>query len=179
MAKWLLATAHSSALFAARHMMVTWVRGFFTEVSGTLMFDPLNVAAATLTVEIAAASLYTGVAQRDNHLKSADFLDVANYPAITFASTGVEQVALDQAWVKGDLTIRGITRSVLLDARWSGPAQFDDEGTVYTSFGFRGTTMINREDFGMAWNTPMEHGGVMVGRHIYISVDSEVDLAGE
>ena len=138
MAKWLLSTDHSSALFAARHMMVTWVRGFFTEVRGTLVFDPLNVAAATLTVEIAAASLYTGVAQRDNHLKSADFLDVANYPVITFASTGVEQVALDQAWVKGDLTIRGITRPVVLDARWSGPARFNDEGTVYTSFGFRG-----------------------------------------
>ena len=73
MAKWLLSTDHSSALFAARHMMVTWVRGFFTDVRGTLIFDPLNVAAATLTVEIGAASLYTGVAQRDNHLKSADF----------------------------------------------------------------------------------------------------------
>ena len=179
MAKWLLSTDHSSALFATRHMMVTWVRGFFTEVRGTLVFDPLNVAAATLTVEIGAASLYTGVPQRDNHLKSEDFLDAAHYPVITFASTGVEQVALDQAWVKGGLTIRGITRPVLLDARWSGPARFNDEGTVYTSFGFRGSTRINREDFGMVWNTPMENGGVMVGKHIYIRVDSEVDLAEE
>ncbi len=105
MAKWILSNDHSAALFATRHMMVTWVRGFFTEVRGTLVFDPLDVAAATLSVEIAAASLYTGVARRDDHLKSADFLDVAHYPAITFTSTGVEQVALDQAWVKGDLTI--------------------------------------------------------------------------
>jgi polyisoprenoid-binding protein YceI len=179
MAKWILGTDHSSVLFAARHMMVTWVRGLFNQVRGTLIFNPKEVAAATLTVEITAASLFTGVAQRDNHLRSADFLDVEKYPTITFTSTRVEQVALDQAIVHGDLTIRGITRPVLLDARWSGPSRFDDEGTVYTSFGFRGTTMINREDFGMKWNTLMEHGGVMVGRHIYLWVDSEVDLAEE
>ena len=69
-----------------------------------------------------------------------------------------------------------MTRPVLLDARWSGPAHFNDEGTLYTSFGFRAQTMINREDFNMVWNTEMEHGGVMVGRHIYIKVDSEADL---
>ena len=179
MAKWVLADDHSSASFAVRHMMVTWVRGFFTRVAGTLLFDPLNVAASTLEVEIEAASLFTGVDQRDNHLKSADFLEVEKYPTITFKSTGVEPVALDQAWVHGDLTIRGVTRPVVLDAVWSGPAQFNDEGTLYTSFGFRGKTMINREDFGMVWNTAMEHGGVMVGRHVYIRVDSEVDLSEE
>jgi len=177
MAKWVLAGDHSSASFAVRHMMVTWVRGLFTRVAGTLMFDPVNVAAATLEVEIEAASLFTGVEQRDQHLKSADFLEVDRYPAITFKSTRVEQVALDQAWVHGDLTIRGVTRPVVLDARWSGPAQFNDEGTLYTSFGFRGETLINREDYGLVWNTAMEHGGVMVGRHVYIRVDSEVDLA--
>ena len=179
MAKWILGSDHSSASFAVRHMMVTWVRGLFTRVGGTLIFDPLNVAASTLEVAIEAGSLFTGVAQRDDHLKSADFLEVDKYPAITFASTRVEPVALDQAWVHGDLTIRGVTRPVVLDVRWSGPAQFNDEGTLYTSFGFRGTTMINREDFGMVWNTAMEQGGVMVGRQVYIQVDSEVDLAGD
>jgi polyisoprenoid-binding protein YceI len=177
MATWILGSDHSSASFAVRHMMVTWVRGLFTRVSGTLMFDPLNVAASTLEVAIEAGSLFTGVAQRDDHLKSADFLEVDKYPAITFASTRVEAVALDQAWVYGDLTIRGVTRPVRLDVSWSGPAQFNDEGTLYTSFGFRGTTMINREDFGMVWNTAMEHGGVMVGRQVYIQLDSEADLA--
>jgi polyisoprenoid-binding protein YceI len=179
MARWDLESDHSSASFAVRHMMVTWVRGLFTRITGTLTFDPLNVAASTLKVEIEAGSLFTGVVDRDNHLKSADFLEVEKFPVITFTSTRVEQVALDHAWVHGDLTIRGVTRPVLLDARWSGPAQFSDEGTLYTSFGFRGETMINREDFGMVWNTPMEHGGVMVGRHVYLRVDSEVDLVGE
>ena len=179
MAKWVLASDHSSASFAVRHMMVTWVRGLFTKVTGTLIFDPLDIAASTLEVEIAADSLFTGVGQRDDHLKSADFLEVHKYPAITFKSTRVEPVALDHALVLGDLTIRGVTRPIVLDARWSGPAQFNDEGTLYTSYGFRGETMINREDFGMDWNTAMEHGGVMVGRHIYIRVDSEVDLVGD
>jgi polyisoprenoid-binding protein YceI len=179
MARWVLESDHISASFAVRHMMVTWVRGLFTKITGTLTFDLLNVAASTLKVEIEAGSLFTGVVDRDNHLKSADFLDVEKFPVITFTSTGVEQVALDQAWVHGDLTIRGVTRPVLLDVGWSGPSQFNDEGTLYTSFGFRGETMINREDFGMVWNTPMENGGVMVGRHVYLRVDSEVDLVGE
>ncbi len=179
MATWNLGSDHSSATFAVRHMMITWVRGIFTKVTGTLTFDPLNVAAAAVEVEIAAASLFTGVGQRDDHLKSADFLEVEKYPAITFKSTRVEPLALDQAWVHGDLTIRGVTRPVVLDASWSGPAQFNDEGTLYTSFGFRAKTMINREDFDMVWNTAMEHGGVMVGRHVYIQVDSEADLIEE
>jgi|UniRef100_A0A7C3Z369 polyisoprenoid-binding protein YceI len=176
MAKWILESDHSSASFAVRHMMVTWVRGIFTKVSGTLVFDPLNVAASAVEVEIAAASLFTGVAKRDQHLKSADFLDTDKYPSITFKSTRVEPVALDHAWVYGDLTIRGVSRPVVLDAHWSGPAFFQDEGTLYTSYGFRGKTMINREDFGMTWNTAMAHGGVMVGRQVYLRVDSEADL---
>jgi polyisoprenoid-binding protein YceI len=176
MAKWVLEPDHSSASFAVRHMMVTWVRGFFTKVTGTLFFDPTDVAASTLAVDIATGSLFTGESRRDEHLKSADFLDVERYPTITFASTRVEPVALDQAWVHGDLTIHGLTRPVILDARWSGPARFNDEGTLYTSYGFQGETLINREDFGMVWNTAMENGGVMVGRHIYIRVDAEVDL---
>jgi polyisoprenoid-binding protein YceI len=94
MATWVLGSDHSSATFAVRHMMVTWVRGIFTKVTGTLTFDPVNVAASAVEVEIAAASLFTGVGQRDDHLKSADFLEVEKYPAITFKSTRVEPVAL-------------------------------------------------------------------------------------
>jgi polyisoprenoid-binding protein YceI len=177
MAKWVLESDHSSATFAVRHMMVTWVRGIFTKVTGTLSFGPLKVAAAAVAVENAAGSRFTGVDKRGDHLKSGDFLDVERYPTITFKSTRVEPVALDHAWVHGDLTIRGVTKPVVLDARWSGPAYFNDEGTLYTSFGFRAETMINREDFGMVWNTEMEHGGVMVGKRVYIRIDSEVDLA--
>ncbi len=179
MAKWTINTSHSSAAFAARHMMVTWVRGLFTKITGTLSFDPLTVAAASVKVEIDAGSLFTGLDKRDDHLKSDDFLKVEKYPTITFKSTRVEPVALDHAWIHGDLTMRGVTRSVVLDARWSGPAHFNDEGTSYTSFGFRAETMINREDFGMVWNTEMEHGGVMVGKQVYIRLDVETDLAEE
>jgi polyisoprenoid-binding protein YceI len=179
MAKWQINTNHSSAQFAVRHMMVTWVRGLFTEVTGALSFDPLTVAAASVEVEIKAGSIFTGVEKRDNHLKSDDFLEVEKYPTITYKSTSVEPVALDQARIHGDLTIRGVTRPLVLDTQWSGPAHFNDEGTLYTSFGFRAETLLNREDFGMVWNTEMEHGGVMVGKHVYIRLDVETDLTEE
>jgi polyisoprenoid-binding protein YceI len=179
MTKWVLDPDHSAAAFAVRHMMVTWVRGIFTKITGTLSFDPLNVAASVVEVGIEAGSLFTGVEKRDGHLKSADFLEVEKYPSITFKSTRVEPVGLDGAWVHGDLTIRGVTRPVVLDVHWAGPSHFNDEGITYTSFGFRAETMINREDFGMVWNTEMEHGGFMVGKHVYIRLDSEADLAEE
>jgi polyisoprenoid-binding protein YceI len=177
MAKWVIDSDHSAAAFAVRHMMVTWVHGLFTRVSGTLNFDPLKVADSRVEVEIEAQSLFTGVEKRDAHLKSGDFLDAARYPAITFKSTRVEPVGLDRAWVFGELSIRGVTRPAVLDARWTGPSHFDDEGVIYTTYGFRAETMINREDFGMVWNTEMEHGGWMVGQQVYIRVDAETDLA--
>ncbi len=179
MAKWLINANHSMAEFAVRHMMVSWVPGQFNKVAGTLNFDPLDVAAASVEVEIDARVLHTGVVQRDNHLKSPDFLDVERFPAITFKSTRVEPGGLDQALVHGDLTIRGITHPVVLEVCWAGPAHFDDDGRIYTSFGFRGETRINREDFAMVFNTEMEHGGVMVGRQVYITLNAEVDLVEE
>jgi polyisoprenoid-binding protein YceI len=179
MAKWNINVNHSSATFDVRHMMVSWVHGIFGGVTGTLNFDPLDVKNAAVEVEIDAASLYTGVEQRDNHLKGPDFLEVAKYPAITFKSTGVELAGLDHAWVHGNLTIRGVTRPVMLDVHWAGPAHFDDEGKIYTSFGFRATTRINREDFGMVFNMEMEHGGFMAGKHVYLTLNAEVDLMEE
>ncbi len=179
MAKWNLNANHSSASFEVRHMMVSWVHGMFTNVTGTLDFDPRDVESAAVEVEIDAGSIYTGVEQRDIHLKSEDFLEVEKYPAITFKSTRVELAGLDHAYVHGDLAIRGVTRPVTLDAHWSGPAHFDDEGKIYTSFGFRATAKINREDFGMVFNMEMEHGGFMVGRHVFLTLNAEVDLAGE
>lgn len=179
MSKWLINTNHSVAEFAVRHMMVSWVVGLFNKVSGTLTFDPLNVAASSVEVEIDASVIYTGVEQRDNHLRSPDFLDVANYPTITFKSDRIELAGLDQAWVHGNLTIRGITQPVVLDVRWAGPSHFNDEGKIYISFGFRGETRINREDFGMMFNAEMEHGGFMVGKHAYLTLNAEVDLVEE
>ena len=136
------------------------------------------MAAAAVAVEIDAASIYTGVEQRDQHLKSPDFLDVEKYPTITFKSTRVEPDGLDRALVHGDLTLRGVTRPVILEACWAGPAHFDDEGKIYTSFGFRAETRINREDFGMTFNAEMEHGGFMVGRQVHLTLNLEVDLVG-
>ena len=122
MAKWIINPHHTVASFSVRHMMVTWVLGLFSKITGTLDFDPLQVANSSVSVEIDASSLATGVAMRDDHLKSPDFFDVAQYPTITFQSTRVEPAGLDHAWVHGDLTIRGITRPVCLDVRWAGPA---------------------------------------------------------
>jgi polyisoprenoid-binding protein YceI len=178
MSKWLINLNHSSAVFAVRHMMVSWVSGQFNKITGSLGFDPQQVAAAAVAVEIEAASIYTGVEQRDQHLKSSDFLDVEKYPTITFKSTRVEPDGLDRALVHGDLTLRGVTRPVVLGACWAGPAHFDDEGKIYTSFGFRAKTRINREDFGMTFNAEMEHGGFMVGRQVILTLNLEVDLVG-
>jgi polyisoprenoid-binding protein YceI len=179
MSKWRLNPNHSSAEFAVRHMMVSWVAGLFTRLTGTLNFNPLNAAGAKVEVAVEAASIFTGVEQRDTHLKSADFLDVERYPSITFRSTRVEVAGLDHAYVHGDLTLRGVTLPVLLDVRWTGPSHFNDEGTIYTSFGFRAETRINREDFGMVFNTEMEPGGFMVGKHVNLTLNCEVDLAEE
>jgi polyisoprenoid-binding protein YceI len=179
MAKWIINANHSSAEFDVRHMMVSWVHGQFNKVTGMLHFDPLNVAESSVEVEIDASGIYTGVEQRDNHLRSPDFLEVEKYPTINFKSTRVEQSGLDQAWVHGELSLHGVTRPVLLDVRWAGPARFDDDGKIYTSFGFRADTKINREDFGMVWNMGMEHGGFMVGKHVYITLNAEADLVEE
>jgi polyisoprenoid-binding protein YceI len=179
MPRFLIDSNHSSAEFAVRHMMVTWVVGLFTKISGTLTFDPLNIAASAVEVEIDATALGTGVEKRDNHLKSEDFLDVTRYPTITFQSNRVEPAGLDHALMYGNLTIRGITQPVVLDVRWAGPARFDDEGKIYISFGFRAETRINREDFGMTFNTELEHGGFMVGKHVYLTINAEVDLGAE
>jgi polyisoprenoid-binding protein YceI len=177
MAKWLINSNHSAAQFAVRHMMVSWVPGLFNKISGTIRFDPLKVETTTVEVEIDAAAIFTGVADRDNHLRSPDFLEVEKYPTITFKSTGIELAGLDQALVHGELTMRGVTRPVTLDVRWTGPAHFDDEGKLYTSFGFRAETVISRADFGMAFNTAMENGGFMVGKHVYLTLNVEADLA--
>jgi polyisoprenoid-binding protein YceI len=168
--------AHTAANFTVRHMMVTNVRGNFEKISGVLNFDPANPAAAVVDVTIDAASINTGVADRDNHLRSADFLDVANYPNITFKSTKVEANGDNRAKVTGDLTIRGVTKSVVMDVEFLGQtgSPFGD-----TRAGFEASTSINREDFGLTWNVAMEAGGVLVGKDIKISIDAETILVTE
>jgi polyisoprenoid-binding protein YceI len=179
MAKWLINPSHSAAIFSVRHLMVTWVAGMFPKISGSLDFDPLNVAGSSVTVEIEAKPVFTGVEARDEHLKSADFLDAEQYPTITFKSTRVEAAGLDHAWVHGNLTLHGVTRPVTLDVHWAGPAHLEDQGVTYTTFGFQAKTRINREDFGVTFNNEMEHGGVGIGRQVYLTLNCEADLVEE
>src|SRR2546423_6570423 len=120
MATWVFEPGHTAAEFCVRHMMVTWVRGHFKDIHGSLEFDPDNPATLSLGVTIAAQSLWTGETERDKHLRSADFLDVTNHPTITCRSTKAERVGASDYELAGDLTVRGVTRPVPLDLHYLG-----------------------------------------------------------
>ena len=172
MAKWTIDPAHSQANFSARHMMVSTVRGSFRKIDGELEFDPANPAGGSVQATIDVASMdSTGVEQRDQHLLSPDFLDVEKFPTITFKSTRVEANNDNtEAKVYGDLTIKDVTREVVLDVEYHG------QGTTpygQNIVGFEATTKINREDFGLTWNVALEAGGWLVGQDIKISLDAE------
>lgn len=174
MPTWNIDPAHTTVEFSVRHMMVATVRGSFQKVSGALNFDPDNPANSSVEVTIDAASIDTRVADRDNHLRSPDFLDVANYPTITFKSNKIEVTGSESGKIYGDLTIRGVTRPVVINAEYLGQNKSPYGMTVA---GFTGTTKINREDWGLTWNVALETGGVLVGKEINISLDVEAVLA--
>ncbi len=181
MAKWVLEPGHTAAEFRARHMMVTYVRGHFKNVRGTVVFDPANPRAASVAVTIDATGIWTGEPERDAHLRSADFLDVENYPEITFKGNQVDLIGENEAMLTGDLTIRGVTRTVTVDVRylgqWQTPWREDgvDKGPK-TRAGFVATTTINRHDFGVSWNASLEKEGVVVGNTVEITIDAEAIL---
>ncbi len=159
-------------------MMVTWVRGHFKNVQGTMEFDPDNPTGGSVEAIIDAAGLWTGEPDRDAHLKSADFLDVEHHPRITFRSRSVDQTACHEFRVTGDLTIRGVTREVTLDVQflgtwqtpyWSGGA---DRGPI-TRAGFTARTVIKRHDFGVSWSSVLDRGGLVVGNEVQITIDVE------
>jgi polyisoprenoid-binding protein YceI len=160
--------AHTRIGVRARHAMVTTVRGAFAEFSGTAHLDVADPAASSVTLRIAAASIDTGNADRDAHLRSADFLDVDNHPEIVFVSTGVEQVDDDVYRVTGDLTIKGLTRAVTVDFTLTGSAQ-DPFGNLRV--GFEGALAIKRSDWELTWNAVLETGGVLVSDRIQIEFD--------
>ncbi len=173
MPRWTLNQAHTAAEFCVRHMMITFVRGHFKNIGGTLDFDPDRPQEARVEVRIEAATLWSGEPERDDHLRSEDFLDVARYPAIAFRSTRVDPAARNEYTVTGDLTIRGVSRPVTLDVRYLGQGRspFDD-----TRVGFTATTRIDRHDFGASWNADMQDGGVVVGDEVFITIDAEAEL---
>src|SRR6185369_12779078 len=181
MAKWTFEPGHTAAEFRSRHMMVTWVRGHFKDVHGSLEFDPDKPGAASVEATIDAAKIWTGEPARDEHLKSADFLDVEHHPTITFSGHDLVLCGADEAKLRGDLTIRGVTRPVTLDVRslgrWQTPWWEDgvDKGPK-TRAGFVATTRINRHDFGVSWNGVLDRGGVVVGDDVDITIDAEAIL---
>lgn len=165
---WELDPAHTLVEFSAKHMMITTVKGRFTEVSGTIHADEKDPSRSSVEATIKAASIDTRTEQRDQHLRSADFLDVEKYPKITFKSTRVEAVDKDHFRVIGDLTIRGTTRPVTLDTTFEGRGK-DPWGGERA--GFSATTKIDRREFGLTWNQALEAGGVLVGNEIKISIE--------
>lgn len=169
---WQIDFAHSHIYFTARHMMISKVRGNFESFSGDIAFDPDNPAATTVNVAIDAATITTGMPDRDNHLRSADFLDVENYPTITFVGTDVTQSDAHSGQLTGDLTIGDVTREVTLDVSYSGVVANPFTGAK--AAGFTATTKINREDFGLTWNVALESGGWLVGKQINIEIELEL-----
>lgn len=176
MAKWVIDPDHSAAWFSIRHLMIGTVRGHFTKLAGTIHFDPTDVTHSSVEVTIDSTSICTGVKKRDDHLMSADFFDVERYPHIIFSSTEVEITGHDSCKVHGDLTIHGVTHPVTLKLEYFGPVKSPFGAT---STGFAATTTLNREDYGLVWNVPMEDGGVLVGRDVRITLDVEADLTTE
>jgi polyisoprenoid-binding protein YceI len=165
---WLIDPKHTFVEFAATHMMVATVKGRFSGVSGTIRADESDIARSTVEVAIDAASLDTHEGRRDRHLRSSDFLDVERYPEIVFTSTSVQLLDPGHLRVAGDLTIRGTTRSVVLDTRLNGKERSPDG---YRVASFSAEAEINRQDFGLVWNQTLESGGVLVGDRIRLHLE--------
>ncbi|WP_228753229.1 MULTISPECIES: YceI family protein [Streptomyces] len=160
--------AHSRIGFVARHAMVTKVRGAFHQFEGTAHLDGAEPARSTAQVVIKTESIDTGVEQRDQHLRTNDFLDAPTYPDITFRSTSVEPRSDTEFRVTGDLTIKDTTRPVSIDVEYTGRA-VDPFGNQRV--GLEGAVTISRKDFGVTWNAPLEGGGVLVGDKIVLELD--------
>jgi polyisoprenoid-binding protein YceI len=169
---WQIDPAHSSAQFSVRHMAISTVRGAFSKVTGSVVFDDKDISKSTIDVAIDANSVDTRVPDRDNDLRSDKFFDVAHYPSITFKSKKVEQVAPGKLKVTGDLTIRGTTKEVVLDVEGPTVPMKDPWGN--TRVAANATTKINRQDFGVKWNATLDNGGVVVGDDVSIVIDVEL-----
>lgn len=174
MTNWSVDSSHSSVGFSVKHMMVSKVKGAFEDYSATVTTEDLaDLSNAAITFEIQTASINTQSEDRDNHLRSADFFNVEQYPTITFQSTNIEKDGEDYK-VTGDLTIKDVTKPVTFDVSYNGKGTNPWGVEVY---GFEAETKINREDFGLTWNAALETGGVLVGKDIKITVDLEVNPA--
>ena len=168
---WQIDSAHSEINFSVRHMMISKVRGTFESFSGSVNFDENNPTNTTVDISIDAAGINTREDQRDGHLRSPDFLNADEFPTLTFKSTKVEQIDENNGKLYGDLTIRGVSKPVVLDVEYAGQAK-SPWGT--TSAGFSAKTSINRNDWGLTWNQALETGGILVGDKIAIEIELEL-----
>lgn len=165
---YVLDPAHSRLGFVARHAMITKVRGAFADVRGAGYFDAAEPSNSSLEVVIAAASIDTGNADRDDHLRSEDFFDVSRHPSITFVSTAIDRTSDTDYRIHGELTIKGVSHHVAVDVELSGTA-VDPDGDV--RLGLSGTASINRKDWGLTWNVPLDAGGLLVSERIVLELD--------
>jgi polyisoprenoid-binding protein YceI len=172
---WKIDNSHSLVEFSARHMMVSTVKGRFASVDGTIVDVADDPTQSSVEATIDASSLTTSDPQRDAHLRSADFLDVEHYPTITFKSRRIEGNHRDEFKLIGDLTIRGVTREVKLDASFNGVGTTPYGKTVS---GFSAEGKLNRKDWGLNWNVALEAGGVLVGDQIKLSLEVEAVKEG-
>jgi polyisoprenoid-binding protein YceI len=163
-----LDSAHSSVGFAVRHMMFAKVPGRFGAFRGTIALDPEQLDRSSVEVEIDAASIDTGTADRDNHLRSADFFDVEQFPKLTFKSTRIEHQGGDRYAVHGALTIRGVERDITLAAEYGGLAKdpWGNERALFTASG-----SVDRREYGLKWNQALEAGGVLVGERVELELE--------
>jgi polyisoprenoid-binding protein YceI len=169
-ATWEIDSAHSAAQFAVKHMMVSTVRGEFSNVKGTINLDDKDPAKMSVEATVDATTVNTREPARDKHLKSPDFFDVAKYPAISFKSTSVKKKGASKFAVTGELTLHGVTKPATLDVDMAAEVK-DPWGKVRR--GAQATTKISRKDYGLAWNKALETGGVVVGDEINITLDIE------
>jgi polyisoprenoid-binding protein YceI len=171
---WKLDPSHTTIEFVAKHMMITTVKGRFTEVEGTIVADEERLESSQVEATIKAASLETGAEQRDAHLKSTDFLNVEHYPDVTFRSTSISG-AKEKFKLTGDLTIRGTTRPITLDVTFEGTGK-DPWGGTRSSFSAKGK--IDRRHYGLTWNVALETGGILVSNEIKINIEAQAVLQG-
>ena len=174
MKKWSIDSSHSAARFSVRHFMIANVEGLFSNMTGVIQFDPPDLTSLSVEAEMDVKTLATGYPERDEHLLSPDYFDAEKYPKIFFKSTRVEATGGNRAKVTGDLTIRGVRRSVTLDSEFFGPVKSPFSGI--TCIGFSATGKVNREDYGLTWNAAMERGGVVTAWDVQIHMEVEADL---
>jgi polyisoprenoid-binding protein YceI len=170
--QWQIDPAHSAAHFSVRHLMISNVRGEFSKLSGSVLLNPTDLTRSSVEVALETASINTREPQRDEHLRSADFFDVANHPTMTFRSKQIAPAGPDHFNVTGDLTIRGVTKEVTFDVEGPTPAVKDPWGNVRA--GVTANMKINRKDFGLGWNALLEGGGVVVGDEVSITIEAEL-----